>query len=130
MLSGTLHLETHNSGLMNKMRNITDSKIISGLILKVGRSQQYCTTWGEMLFKGKEVLVSVCSRHQKQEIPMYIRDDSDIGIFNLTSETLVGKIWNMNVHGEISSSCRGCLFIDRIGLKAHVPKQVNINNYF
>jgi hypothetical protein len=112
------------------MRNKIDSKTISGQILKVGRSQQYCTNWGEMLFKGREVLVSVCSQNQRQKIPMYIRDDSDIGILNLTSETLVGRKWNMNVHGEVCSSSEGCLFIDRIGLKAKVPKLISINKYF
>ena len=112
------------------MRNVTDSKTISGLILKVGRSQQYCTNWGEMLFKGKEVIVSVKDSHQRQKIPMYIRDDSDVGILNLTPNTLLKKVWSLNIHGELNTSSQGCIFIDKINLSAIVPKQVNINKYF
>ena len=113
-----------------QMRNVTDSKTISGLILKVGRSQQYCTNWGEMLFKGKEVIVSVKDSHQRQKIPMYIRDDSDVGILNLTPNTLLNKVWSLNIHGELNTSNQGCIFIDKINLSAIVPKQVNINKYF
>lgn len=112
------------------MRNVTDSKTISGKILKVGRSQQYCTNWGEMLFKGKEIIVSVNCSHQRQKIPMYIRDDSDVGILNLTPNTLLNKVWSLNVHGELNTSNQGCIFIDKINLSAIVPKQVNINKYF
>ena len=112
------------------MKNVTDSKTISGQILKVGRSRQYCTTWGEMLFKGKEVIVRVKDSHQRQKIPMYIRDDSDVGILNLTPNTLLNKLWRLNIHGEMNMSNHGCIFIDRIGLKARVPKQINIKNYF
>jgi hypothetical protein len=112
------------------MRNVTDSKTISGQILKVGRSQQYCTNWGEMLFRGREVLVSVKTRHQRLNIPMYIRDDSDVGIFNLTTETLLNKVWSLSIHAESNTSLQGCIFIDRINLFAKTPKQVNINKYF
>jgi len=112
------------------MRNVTDSKTISGRILKVGRSQQYCTNWGEMLFKGKEVIVSVRGSYQRQKIPMYIRDDSDVGILNLAPTTLSNRVWKLSIHGEINTSSQGCIFIDRISLSAIVPKQININNYF
>lgn len=111
------------------MRNVTDSKNISGQILKVGRSQQYCTHWGEMLFKGREVIVSVRSPHQRQKIPMYIRDDSDVGILNLTPYTLLNKVWNLSIHGELNTFNQGCIFIDKLNLSALVPKQVNINKY-
>ena len=89
------------------MKNVTDSKNISGQILKVGRSQQYCTNWGEMLFKGREVIVSVKDSHQRQKIPMYIRDDSDVGILNLAPETLLNKIWSLSVHGELNTPNQG-----------------------
>jgi len=112
------------------MRNVTDSKTISGQILNVGRSQQYCTNWGEMLFKGREVIVSVKTPHQRQKIPMYIRDDSDVGILNLAPETLLNKVWSMSIHGELNTPNQGCLFIDKITLSALVPKQININKYF
>ena len=112
------------------MRNVTDSKTISGQILKVGRSQQYCTNWGEMLFKGREVIVSVKTPRQRQKIPMYIRDDSDVGIFNLAPETLLNKMWNLSIHGELNTPNQGCLFIDKLTLSALVPKQININKSF
>lgn len=112
------------------MRNVTDSKNISGQILKVGRSQQYCTNWGEMLFKGREVIVSVRYPHQRQKIPMYIRDDSDVGILNLAPNTLLNKVWNLSIHGELNTFNQGCIFIDKVNLSALVPKQVNINKYF
>ena len=112
------------------MRNVTDSKNICGQILKVGRSQQYCTNWGEMLFKGREVVVSVKTPRQRQKIPMYIRDDSDVGILNLAPETLLNKVWSLTVHGELNAPNQGCLFIDKLTLSALVPKQLNINKYF
>ena len=112
------------------MRNVTDSKTISGLILKVGRSQQYCTNWGEMLFKGREVIVSVKGSHQRQKIPMYIRDDSDVGILNLSPNTLLNKVWRLSIHGEMNTCCQGCLFIDRICLSAQLPKQVRLKDLF
>lgn len=112
------------------MIKVTDSKTIVGRILKVGRSQQYCTHWGEMLFKGREVLVVVQHKHKRQKVPMYIRDDSDIGILRLASNTLSGKEWNITIHGELNTTIQGCLFIDRIGLSARIAKQVNINKYF
>lgn len=113
-----------------KMRNVTDSKTISGQILTIGRSQQYCTNWGEMLFKGREVIVCVKTPHKRQKIPMYIRDDSDVGILNLTPNTLLNKIWNLSVHGEQNTTNLGCIFIDRISLLAKVPKSINLNEYF
>lgn len=113
-----------------KMRDVTDSKTVSGQILKVGRSQQYCTNWGEMLFKGREVVVSVKTPRQRQKIPMYIRDDSDVGILNLAPETLLNKVWSLTVHGELNAPNQGCLFIDKLTLSALVPKQLNINKYF
>lgn len=112
------------------MRNVTDSKTISGQILKVGHSQQYCTNWGEMLFKGREVIVSVIDSHRRQKIPMYIRDDSDVGILNLTPNTLLNKRWSLSVHGELNTPNQGCMFIDKINLLAQVPKQIKINKYF
>ena len=112
------------------MIKVTDSKTIVGRILKVGRSQQYCTHWGEILFKGREVIVIVKCSHERQKIPMYIRDDSDIGILRLASSSLSGKKWNITVHGELNTTIQGCIFIDRIGLSARVAKQVNINKYF
>ena len=112
------------------MRNVTDSKTISGQILKVGRSRQYCTNWGEMLFKGREIIVSVKTPYQRQKIPMYIRDDSDVGILNLAPKTLLNKQWYLSVHGELNTPSQGCLFIDKISLSALVPKQININKYF
>ena len=112
------------------MKNVTDSKTITGLILKVGSSQQYCTNWGEMLFKGREVIVSVKDSHKRQKIPMYIRDDSDVGILNLTPNTLLNKVWGLSIHGELNTPNQGCLFIDKINLSAIVPKQININKYF
>ncbi len=112
------------------MRNVTDSKNVIGQILKVGRSHQYCTNWGEMLFKGREVIVSVKDSHQRQKIPMYIRDDSDVGILNLTPETLLNKVWSLSIHGELHTPNQGCLFIDKINLSAIVPKHININKYF
>ncbi len=112
------------------MINVTDSKAISGRILKVGRSQRYCSNWGEMLFKGREVIVSVKTPRQRQKIPMYIRDDSDVGIFNLAPETLLNKMWNLSIHGELNTPNQGCLFIDKLTLSALVPKQININKYF
>lgn len=108
----------------------TDSKTISGQILKVGCSQQFCTNWGEMLFKGREVIVCVKYSHKTQKIPMYIRDDSDVGILNLSPATLIGKMWRMSIHGEYNTVNQGCIIIDRINLLALVPKLVNINNYF
>ena len=112
------------------MRNVTDSKTISGQILKVGRSQQYCTNWGEMLFKGREVIVSIKMPRQRQKIPMYIRDDSDIGIFNLPSDSLIGKQWSLTIHGEKNTTSMGCIFIDKISLFAPAAKQVFLDKYF
>ena len=100
------------------------------MILKVGRSRQYCTNWGKMLFKGREVIVSVKDSHQRQKIPMYIRNDSDVGILNLTPNALLNKVWSLNIHGELNTPNQGCLFIDKINLSAQVPKQININKYF
>jgi hypothetical protein len=112
------------------MRTKTDSKTIRGLILKVGHSQQYCTPWGEMLFKGREVIVSVKGTTHKQTLPMYIRDDSSVGIMNLTSRTLVGKVWSLTIHGESQMPNQGCILIDGINLSAITAKQVIISNYF
>ena len=61
---------------------------------------------------------------------MYIRDDSDVGILNLTPNTLLNKVWSLNIHGELNTPNQGCLFIDKINLSAIVPKQININKYF
>ncbi len=108
----------------------TDSKTICGKILKVGRSQQYCTNWGEMLFRGREVMVCVKGIHRRQKIPMYIRDDSDVGVLNLLEKTLLHKMWRLNIHGEVNMANQGCIFIDKINLNAIVPKQINMNNYF
>lgn len=112
------------------MRNVTDSKTVSGQILKVGRSQQYCTIWGEMLFKGREIIVSIKTHHERQKIPMYIRDDSDVGILNLAPETLLNKVWSLSIHGELNTPNQGCLFIDKLTLSAIVPKQIDIDKYF
>ena len=76
-----------------KMRTITDSKTISGTIIKVGGSRQYCTSWGEMLFRGREVTVAVKGGHKKQKIPMYIRDDSDVGVLGIPPDVLLNKVW-------------------------------------
>lgn len=112
------------------MRTITDSKTISGTILQVGHSQQYCTNWGEMLFKGREIIVGIKCARKRRKIPMYIRDDSDIGILHLSPETLLNKMWRLGVHGELYTQYQGCIFIDKISLSAEVPKQININKYF
>lgn len=113
-----------------KMRTITDSKTISGTIIKVGGSRQYCTSWGEMLFRGREVTVAVKGGHKKQKIPMYIRDDSDVGVLGIPPDVLLNNVWMLCVHGELSTPNQGCLFIDRISLSAHLPKEININKYF
>ena len=83
-----------------------------------------------MLFKGREVIVCVKDSHQRQKIPMYIRDDSDVGILNLTPNTLLNKVWSLSIHGECNTTNQGCIFIDKINLLAQVPKQININNFF
>ncbi len=112
------------------METITDTKTIQGRILKVGPSRQYCANWGEMLFRGREVIVCVGHKHKRQKIPMYIRDDSNVGVLNLTSSTLKNRIWYLSIHGELNTTKYGCIFIDRISLVASVPKEVVINNYF
>lgn len=110
------------------MRKTTDSKTIRGKILRVGCSQQYCTRWGEMLFKGREVIVRVNNKHPT--IPMYIRDDSDVGILHLSNDVLIGKEWELRIHGELNTSSHGCIIIDGINLFAQVVKQISINDYF
>ena len=113
------------------MRKTTDSKTIKGKIIKVGCSRQYCTSWGEMLFKGREIIVCVNNiKHKRQTIPMYIRDDSDVGILHLSQNVLLGKEWELSIHGELNTPSHGCIFIDSINLSAHVAKQIPINNYF
>jgi hypothetical protein len=77
------------------MRNVTDSKTISGLILKVGRSQQYCTNWGEMLFKGKEVEAGI-ERIKLAYRPLGEIMKGDIPVNIKISDPLFNNILNQN----------------------------------
>lgn len=112
------------------MVKITDSKTIKGRILKIGHSRCYYSDWGEVVFKGKEVIVCVKQRKRKQKIPMYIRDDSLLGLMLPIPDTLKNKTWELSIHGEALLSGRGTIFIDRIFPLSNLPKQVSINNYF
>lgn len=112
------------------MIKITDSKTIKGRILKVGHLHRYCSNWGEILFSGKEVIVCVKNKRKRQKIPMYIRDDSLLGIMQLTSKVLVNRNWEITLHGESLINGRGSIFIKRILPISQIPKQININDYF
>lgn len=119
-------IETHNNGIFYIMVKITDSKTIRGRIIKMSRSRCYCSIWGNILFHGKEIMVSV----KNKKIPMYIRDDSTLGILQLLPQSLENRMWEINLHGEYLESDKGIIVIDKILPLSLYPKLLNLNDYF
>ena len=109
---------------------VTESKTITGKIVKVGQSKPRSTLWGEFLFKGREVRVKVNGVSQQTIITMYVRDNSWISEMKIPPDALVNKPIIMSVHGEAYHKSFGCIFIDKLQLLCKSVTCVNLNKYF
>ena len=107
----------------------TESKTITGKIIKVSQSVARSTCWGEYLFTGREVKVRV-KGNSPPNIIMYVRDDSLISQMKIPIEQLTNKSFILTVHGEALQDSKGIIFIDQISPNTKTIKFINLEHYF
>lgn len=112
------------------MIKFTDDKTVVGRISSIGCSKLYGTSWGELLFSGKRVAVSV--KHGKRTINriMYIKDDSALGHAHLSKKTLKTHLWEIRFHGEEIANDEGFIVIDRLNLVTNNIHTIKISKLF
>ncbi|MCQ2260832.1 MAG: hypothetical protein MJZ77_05545 [Bacteroidales bacterium] len=112
------------------MIKFTDEKTVVGRISSVGSSRPYGTVWGELLFTGRRVSVSVrCGKRTTNRI-MYIKDDSSLGRLDLSKQTLKAHLWEIRFHGEEIASNEGFIIVDGLELYMGNVHTIKIDKLF
>jgi len=109
---------------------VTESKTITGTIVKVSQSKPRSTCWGEYLFHGREVRVKVKGGSPPHIIIMYVRDNSWLSEMKVPPDALINKPLEMTIHGEAYQDSFGCIFIDKLAPCCKMVRCVNLNKFF